>query len=358
MMIRINANELKKILDMTPESQNILLAGKHGIGKSQILTNYYKKTGIKVIPLFLGQMSDPGDLIGLPYKNETTGKTEFMPPYWFPTDGTPIVLFLDELNRARPEVLQTIMDLALNKTLAGKSLPKGSRIISAVNTGDEYQLTDLDPALVSRFNVFEFMPSVPEWLLWAEKSGIDERIISFVSQNPDYLDGAALRKEDMGLEKTPDRRGWERISDIIKGKPNVSDEIYKKISAGIIGMPAATKFFAAISKNSVLSAQEILTQDFKDVEDTLKKYSTPTLAIVNESLFRYIESKNYDKSKTVEIARNLDKYFGMLILEMKQEAMGHFANLFTSEPYQSVAAFIMMNIPSLQAKIMKFIQSI
>ena len=123
-------------------------------------------------------------------------------------------------------------------------------------------------------------------------------------------------------------------------------------------MPAATKFFAAISKNSVLSAQEILTQDFKDVEDTLKKYSTPTLAIVNESLFRYIESKNYDKSKTVEIARNLDKYFGMLILEMKQEAMGHFANLFTSEPYQSVAAFIMMNIPSLQAKIMKFIQSI
>ena len=357
-MIRINANELKKILDMTPESQNILLAGKHGIGKSQILTNYYKKTGIKVIPLFLGQMSDPGDLIGLPYKNETTGKTEFMPPYWFPTDGTPIVLFLDELNRARPEVLQTIMDLALNKTLAGKSLPKGSRIISAVNTGDEYQLTDLDPALVSRFNVFEFMPSVPEWLLWAEKSGIDERIISFVSQNPDYLDGAALRKEDMGLEKTPDRRGWERISDIIKGKPNVSDEIYKKISAGIIGMPAATKFFAAISKNSVLSAQEILTQDFRDVEDTLKKYSTPTLAIVNESLFRYIESKNYDKSKTVEIARNLDKYFGMLILEMKQEAMGHFANLFTSEPYQSVAAFIMMNIPSLQAKIMKFIQSI
>lgn len=38
-----------------------------------------------------------------------------MPPYWFPVDGKPIVLFLDELNRARPEVLQTIMDLALNR---------------------------------------------------------------------------------------------------------------------------------------------------------------------------------------------------------------------------------------------------
>ena len=91
-------------------------------------------------------MSDPGDLIGLPRLNNESGKTEFMPPYWFPTDGKPIVLFLDELNRARPEVLQTIMDLALNRKLAGRTLPKGSRIISAVNDGEEYQLTDLDPA--------------------------------------------------------------------------------------------------------------------------------------------------------------------------------------------------------------------
>ena len=32
--------------------------------------------------------------------------------------GKPIVLFLDELNRARPEILQTVMDLALNRKLA------------------------------------------------------------------------------------------------------------------------------------------------------------------------------------------------------------------------------------------------
>jgi hypothetical protein len=52
-----------------------------------------------------------------------------------------------------------------NRKLAGKSLPKGSRIISAVNAGEEYQLTDLDPALVSRFNIYEFKPTVQEWLL-------------------------------------------------------------------------------------------------------------------------------------------------------------------------------------------------
>lgn len=118
-MIKINSSELRRILELTPENQNILLVGKHGIGKSQILTEYCSSIGMKVVPLFLGQMSDPGDLIGLLNKNGTTGKTEFMLPYWFPTDGKPVVLFLDELNRARPEILQTIMDLALNRTLAG-----------------------------------------------------------------------------------------------------------------------------------------------------------------------------------------------------------------------------------------------
>ncbi len=357
-MIKISATELKKILELTPASQNILLAGKHGIGKSQILTNFYEQKGMKVVSLFLGQMSDPGDLIGLLNKNEQTGKTDFMPPYWFPIDGKPIVLFLDELNRARPEVLQTIMDLALNRTLAGKKLPEGSRIISAVNSGDEYQLTDLDPALVSRFNVFEFIPSVPEWLLWAEKSGVDNRVIKFISENPDYLDGTSLRKEDMGLEKSPDRRGWVRLSEIIKDVPNASDDIYKKISAGIIGMPAATKFFAALSANRLLSPVEILTQNFKDLEDTIKGYSTPDLAIVNESLFRDIESGKYDKTKVKTIAKNLDSYFGLLILEMKQEAMGHFANLFTGGTYPSAVAFIMMNIPKLQDKVIKFVNSI
>ena len=162
----IGTEELLYILDNTPATQNIMLVGKHGIGKSQILENYFQGKGAKVVTLFLGQMSDPGDLIGLPEKNEATGKTDFMLPYWFPTDSTPIVLFLDELNRARPEVLQTIMDLTLNRKLAGKALPEGSRIISAVNNGNEYQLTDLDPALVSRFNIYEFEPSVQEWLSW------------------------------------------------------------------------------------------------------------------------------------------------------------------------------------------------
>ena len=90
----VNTEQLLFILENTPAEQNIMLQGKHGIGKSQILEKFFSEKNQKVVTLFLGQMSDPGDLIGLPEKNQQTGKTDFMLPYWFPTDNEPIVLFL------------------------------------------------------------------------------------------------------------------------------------------------------------------------------------------------------------------------------------------------------------------------
>ncbi len=126
------------------------------------------------------------------------------------------MLFLDELNRARPELLQAVQDLTLNRTLAGRSLPVGSVVIAAVNQGEVYQLTDLDPALVSRFNVYEFAPSVEDWSQWANSAGVDARVRRFIQRNPQHLDG---ERPDDGwgdeILKTPDRRAWVRVSDFV-----------------------------------------------------------------------------------------------------------------------------------------------
>lgn len=105
-------------------------------------------------------MSDPGDLIGLPKIDETSQKTEFLPPQWFPLDNKPLCIFLDELNRARPEILLAVMDFSLNRKLAIKNLPEGSFIISAVNSGEDYQVTDLDSALISRFNIYTLLGNI------------------------------------------------------------------------------------------------------------------------------------------------------------------------------------------------------
>ncbi|OWV14121.1 AAA family ATPase [Fibrobacter sp. UWB5] len=356
MGVRINGKELEKLLAATPASQNIMLTGKHGIGKSQILEKFFTARGERVVILFLGQMSDPGDLIGLPRLNTETGKTDFMPPYWFPTDGKPMVLFLDELNRARPEVLQTIMDLTLNRTLAGKKLPEGSRVISAVNDGEEYQLTDLDPALVSRFNIYEFRPTVQEWLLWAAQKKLDNRVICFISENPEMLDGAEFTREDQGLEKSPDRRAWERVSNILQ--QNEVNSLLKTIIAGVIGMTAASKFFASINQNRLPSAKDILLGDFAKQKTALKKCKVPELAAINESIFRFIETKNYDDSEIEKVATNLDAYFDFLSDEKFREAQAHFTNAYSSAVYPQAMTFIITRCIKLYSKIMAFVQSI
>ncbi len=353
MAININISELNFVLENTPNEQNIMLVGKHGIGKSKILNDYFSEQKIKVITLFLGQMSDPGDLIGLPHKNKTTGKTDFIPPYWFPIDDEPIVLFLDELNRARPEILQTVMDLTLNKTLAGKKLPEGSRIISAVNDGEEYQLTDLDPALVSRFNIYNFTPTVSEWLLWASKNEIDKRIVEFIQENPNYLDPMSI---DEGLEKTPDRRAWEKVSDVLKNLETNNTQT-KKILAGIIGLKASASFVDSFSDTKLLSANELM-RNFKKHLPKLKKYDITEIAIVNENIYRFFEVKDYKETEKEKIKENLIAFVKWLSKEKSREKMAHFVSLFEKATYPKMNLFVMTDVPTLYQTITQFIKEL
>ena len=355
--ISIDITELRALLDITPADQNIMLVGNHGIGKSEILSGYYSGKGMRVVPLFLGQMSDPGDLIGIPNRNEATGKTDFMPPYWFPLDGKPIVLFLDELNRARPEVLQTIMDLALNRKLSGRSLPEGSRIISAVNEGDQYQLTDLDPALVSRFNVVAFRPTVQEWLLWAEKAGVDPRVRDFIRENPIWLDKNADAREgaDTGLEKTPDRRAWKRVSDILKVVPEVNPIVTKAISA-IVGAKAASALVGSISARKILSGREVL-QDYEKHIPTLREYELHQLSVVNDGIYRHLEVEALSGKERENARRNIDDYFTFLT-KGKKEAAAHFANLFVQGTYPKAVKFMALECPLLTTIMVQYVKSI
>lgn len=353
MAINIDAKEFQDILESTPATHNIMLAGKHGIGKSRIITDWFKAKGQKVVTLFLGQMSDPGDLIGLPRLDEETGKTEFMPPYWFPTDGKPVVLFLDELNRARPEILQTIMDLALNRKLAGRALPEGSRIISAVNDGEEYQLTDLDPALVSRFNIYNFRPTVGQWLLWASNAGVEKNVINFIENNPMMLDSDGKAAEDSScLEKSPDRRAWERVSDIVKNAPVINATIRKSV-AGIIGAKAAASFFESFSQSKLISAETIL-KGFKAQKKTLESYKAHDLAIINESIYRCIE--NVKGGPTC--ADNLQEYIDWLISTGRKESMAHFCSVFEGATYSQANLFMMSSAPKCFKAITDFIRNL
>jgi len=356
----INSSQLKYILKNTPASQNIMLVGKHGIGKSRILEEYFKGCGQKVVTLFLGQMSDPGDLIGLPQLDKESGRTDFSLPYWFPTDGKPVVLFLDELNRARPELLQTVMDLTLNRKLAGKSLPEGSRIISAVNGGGDYQLTDLDPALVSRFNIYDFAPSVEDWICWARGAGLDSRILSFIEENPEFLDGGEKSSfyGDSNLERSPDRRSWERASNIIKDF-EVIGKNEEVLLSGIVGDRAAAVFFEYLNSHRLPSVSALLLDGFTRAQKQLEDLKLTELTQLNESLFRWLEKtfreqkpEKEQKQEDSVIAENLTDYFDWLAASGKKELQAHFVSLISAASYPHALNFIYEKARTLYQKLL------
>ncbi len=353
----VNIDDLKYILDNTPSEQNIMLVGKHGIGKSEILTEYYTQKGMKVVPLFIGQMSDPGDIIGLPFKNEETGRTEFMLPYWFPIDNKPIVLFLDELNRARPELMQVVMDLVLNKKLAGKELPKGSIIISAINSGDEYILTDLDPALISRFNVYTFKPTITEWLSWATGRGINEIILEFISTNEDMLDFEYDDTEDF-QSKSFDRRSWVRVSNVLNNTGISNSQQMKKMICGIIGDRAGSKFFNFIQENDMVKAADILN-DFDSVKTKLENYSIIHFSSLSDRICKFIDTEDIRHNSCYDIktcAENFRKFLEFLT-NNSRENMAYMVSNYSSAKYPKFNAFIASNY-ELDTLMNKFISSI
>ncbi len=356
MPTRINNRELLEILEITPRTQNILLVGRHGIGKSQILTDFYTRQGLSVVCLFLGQMSDPGDLLGLPVRSDSSGHTVFMPPHWWPLDNRPVALFLDELNRARPEILQSVHDLALNRTLAGRRLPEGSAILSAINAGEEYQVSDLDPALASRFNIYELAPEVDEWIAWARKNDIDRRVVDFIEKHGLHLEQADPNGDP--LDKYPDRRAWVRVAQLIKPHANVTGILQKAI-AGIVGAQAAVAFGKFLRDTSRIQPEDVLLHWNEKLEQTLRKTSLPDLVYLNRQILQYIQDQDLKlaDAKRKKLVQGTERYLEFLRGGKQTEVVADFINLTERDDFKRAMSMLLAS-PKLMQLLTDYIDKV
>ena len=207
-----------------------------------------------------------------------------------------------------------------------------------MNDGDEYQLTDLDPALVSRFNIYEFRPSVQEWIRWATQSHLDERVISFIQSHTDMLDGKYTGDEAAGLTKTPDRRAWKKLSDCIKGQHNMED--LKIMCTGIVGAPATAAFYQFLQSFNQLSAKEILL-NYEGCQSRLSRYKLHELSLLNEDMFRFLDMQEWDAEQEATIVANFDQYWRMLRGKKSKEAFAHLVSVFESGNYPKSISLIM-----------------
>lgn len=289
---------------------NLLLLGKHGIGKSRILEGYFANhPTFKDYPfhtLFLSQMADPGDLTGLPDKDIVNKVMKFLAPWWW-NDTQPIIVFVDEILRARLELIQPFFSLALDKAIAGRKLHPQSVIISASNFGDEYQQTDADAAFGSRFTPFEFAPTPDEWIDYAVKAKYDSRIVNFIRENRAQLDGERGDEVEF-YERTPDRRAWERVNDIMKRNGNKALSNVAKISiAGEIGMSTTGEFIKFCSTQVGVTPKTLLmTEDFDtEVGMELSMMTMQDLIYLSDRVVDYIKASDEIQEKKHQPTLNL-----------------------------------------------------
>jgi len=219
----------------------VLIRGRHGIGKSAVVYQFAKNAGLDVIERRASQMTE-GDLLGLP--STETGVTIWNAPDWLNESCIrPVVLFLDEVDRATPEVRQGIFELCDSRKIAGKVLHPDTLIFAAVNGGEhgsQYQVGEMDPAELDRYTVFDIDPTVEDWLDWANGT-VDGVVWDFINQNRQHLEHTGEFEPN---KVYPSRRSWDRLNVAataakLFSEPN--DTLYQ-LSAAFVGFEAAVAF--------------------------------------------------------------------------------------------------------------------
>ena len=310
----------------------IMLRGRHGIGKSQVVYQTAEKLAYdgerivvrddktdlpayRVIERRASQMTE-GDLIGLP---KTDGDvTSFCPPDWFQfACDNPCILFLDEVDRATPEVRQGIFQLTDSRTLNGNRLHSGTVICAAINGGehgDQYQVGEMDPAECDRWFVVDVEPSVEDWLDWG-KDNVSTVVWDFINQNRNHLE----HEGDFEPNKVyPSRRSWHRLDECLEGAGLADSDVASEsggtlfhLSTGFVGFEAAVSF-----NDFVKNYEKIVT--IEDVLDEGKIELTEKFGINDHTALvdKFEAAETFKSALEPQQIQNLANYFVSLPSEV------------------------------------------
>jgi len=148
----------EKLISYAENGFNAMFIGSHGVGKSTIVKNIAKKLNLK-FKYYSSATLDPwSELIGIPVPDKEKGTVEFYRPKDLENAN---FIFFDELNRAEPRVLNTVLEIVQFKSINGEPLKNLSIVWAAINPPEEdYQVNELDPALIDRFHFYVNIPAI------------------------------------------------------------------------------------------------------------------------------------------------------------------------------------------------------
>ena len=144
-----------------------LLVGPPGAGKTaDVLASF------DYVEVCLASTLVEEDIGGLPYRDGVydyrTTPAMFRRLYEADAAGKTTALFLDELDKARRSVADTLLTLIASRKVGGGELPARTAIVAAANPPEFGGGDGISDAMISRFCVVDYIPSPAKWADWAE----------------------------------------------------------------------------------------------------------------------------------------------------------------------------------------------
>lgn len=226
----------------------VMLWGPPGIGKSQavqqLAETIRRETGKRVPPVIDVRLSQftPVEIRGIPTSNEDRTETVWLRPHIFkmdPSEDCINILFLDELSSAAQSIQTAAYQITEDRAVGEHKLPDNCIIIAAGNrTTDKAVAYKMSKALSNRMMHFEVANNFNGWKEWAIGTGINPKIIGFLTFRQSHLMRFDPASEDVAFA-TP--RSWEKVSDQLNIVSDDLDLMYPVIG-GLVGVGEAVEF--------------------------------------------------------------------------------------------------------------------
>lgn len=329
-----------------------LLSGPHGIGKSTVIHEIATELHGVAITVDGGQLKE-GEITGLPYQySDKDGNVSFrfLPHYSVKRiqerekriylkshpdrdshlfqdihnpyarnnlsadekikkilsgEITPVIFFLDEINRTERGVYKELRNLLLNRSINGYVFPWWVFFVGARNpstSSSYYQTIDRDPAQLDRFIKIDVKTNSSSFLNYGQEHNLSPVLLEYIKDNKKNL----TSNDDKGEEEvlpSPSPRGYDRLDTIRKSfsklTPFFSDKEndirkinkdFEVICKAKLGKVVGEDFFQYYRKHNFDVSVDDVLKDDKDLD--------LTLGLI----------KLNDREKRKELARQLIRY--------------------------------------------------
>ena len=321
----MNISSFIKTASNFPPHIAVLMRGSTGIGKSAIVKQIADSNNLPLVDVRGSTMTE-GDVGGYPdveAMKKNNIMTFCMPSWFVRACKEPVVLFLDELNRSLPSVQQSFFQLVLDRQLGNDvngnpyNLHPETKIFAAVNHGNEYDVNDMDPALMRRFWVVDVNITFADWKKWASKNNVDSLIIDFLKTRSLHLAPDPSKFEPGSVFPTP--ASWARLDetlkynniDLLKDRKGKKTLLFN-LSSGFIGKTTAIEFVDFIEKYEVNITPENVLNEFDKFEKQLKELSNDRINMLIERIAQHGKANDWNLSQ----GKNLGKFGRMISQEM------------------------------------------